>query len=71
MEIKRKSLSEGSCNSCYVGKLSKDGMGLDFPYKEITEIDFRSIRIKLCDKCLNKLKVMIELEIVNQDGGEQ
>ena len=70
MEIKRVSLNMGSCNNCYMGKLNEKKDGFNFPYDETTEIGVGGMQIRLCDKCLNELKVILNLEIVNQDKEE-
>lgn len=63
MKLKRVSIDEGSCNGCESGKLKQGGMGLDFPYKEVTQIKFNLILISLCDECLTELKRLLSEEV--------
>lgn len=54
----KQDLKNGSCNFCKRGKVNKDGDGLEYPYKTVTEVtgDFNSgISVRFCDDCLDAL----------------
>ncbi len=48
-----------SCNCCSRGKINEDGMGLKYPYDEVTVMEGTTISIRMCDDCLNEFKSLI------------
>jgi len=47
--------SNGSCSECNKGCLSKNKLGLDFPYDKIIEVEVGNMVFRLCEECFNKL----------------
>ena len=48
----------GSCNFCDKGRLSGSVMGLDYPYKEVTQFeasDGGGMRVRICEDCAIEL----------------
>jgi hypothetical protein len=46
----------GSCSFCKLGIAKITGVGLDFPYSEVTEISGASVSVRACDDCLTEIK---------------
>lgn len=44
-----------SCNGCRRGKLKEQGIGMDYPYQQVTVIEAIQTSIRLCDDCLKEV----------------
>jgi len=61
MKARIKKVSEiGSCNYCDKGELRADGMGLDYPYDEVIEIEGRQKTSRLCYECASEVATLYE-----------
>ena len=45
----------GACSECQRGKLSKSGLGLEYPYKYTYHITIGQQQFRLCEECKDKL----------------
>lgn len=62
MKVKRGHIKDlYSCNGCKRGKLKEQGIGMDYPYEEVTVIEAINISISLCDDCLKEVIKAITL----------
>ena len=48
--------SEGACNFCSEGELTKNGQGLKYPYRTVFVISGNTLKFCICSKCLAIIK---------------
>jgi len=69
MKTKRVNASRNNCNFCQRGELHDDGtgLGLQFPYTEVTEVSggFNGgLTVYICDQCLTEMQ---QIKIGNEN----
>lgn len=50
----------GSCNFCNKAKLTPNGKGLNYPYKEVYTLSGTGVKVNVCLDCLVELGEFIE-----------
>ena len=55
MRIEKRSLVDGTCNFCNRSKVSKTGVGLEYPYNIVTNVEGNNSSVRFCDDCLKEL----------------
>jgi hypothetical protein len=48
-------MGAGACSDCHREILSKNGLGLDYPYENVCEIKIGSTVVRLCRECMGDL----------------
>ena len=63
IQIKKESVSSGSCMTCKRGTVSEDELRLVYPYEEVfaLTVGYSSrLQIRFCDECLKVLKSKVD-----------